>query len=187
MESNTVAGVLITILTLCAVAPSLATSYTVGDTAGWTTNVDYSTWTKGKTFAVGDTLVFNYPGGHTVDEVSGTDYSSCALGNSISTDSSGSTKITLKTTGPHYYICGITGHCASGMKLAVTVTGAASTTPSTGTTPTTTTPATTTPTTTSPSTTTSSTINSSPATLSPTIAILFSCLAVFKLILSPLA
>ncbi|XP_043698413.1 blue copper protein-like [Telopea speciosissima] len=188
MESNTVAGVLLTILALCFVVPSLATDYTVGDATGWTTNVDYSTWTSGKTFAVGDSLVFNYGGGHTVDEVSGSDYSSCTVGNSITTDSSGATKITLKTTGSHYFICGIVGHCASGMKLSVTVAGATSktpsTTPSTTTSPTTTT---TTPTTSSPSTTTTSYSNSSTYTLSPTIVIFFTCLAIFKLIFSPLA
>ncbi|WOK94333.1 cupredoxin [Canna indica] len=34
-----------------------ATDYTVGDTSGWTLNVDYSYWTKDKTFVVGDYLV----------------------------------------------------------------------------------------------------------------------------------
>ncbi|MBA0837130.1 hypothetical protein Goarm_009310 [Gossypium armourianum] len=38
------------------VVPSLAKVYTVGDTPGWTTGVDYSTWTKDKTFKVGDSL-----------------------------------------------------------------------------------------------------------------------------------
>lgn len=34
----------------------LAKVYTVGDTAGWSLSVDYSTWTSGKTFSVGDSL-----------------------------------------------------------------------------------------------------------------------------------
>ncbi|KAH0911698.1 hypothetical protein HID58_035019 [Brassica napus] len=59
--------------------------------------------------------------GHTVDEVSENDYKSCTLGNSITSDSSGTTTIDLKTTGPRYFICGIPGHCSTGMKLAVTV------------------------------------------------------------------
>ena len=33
-------------------------------------------------------IVFNYGAGHTVDEVSESDYKSCTLGNSISSDSS---------------------------------------------------------------------------------------------------
>ncbi|XP_042475410.1 blue copper protein-like [Macadamia integrifolia] len=175
MGSISVVGVLVTILALCCVIPSLATDYTVGDSSGWTTSYDYSTWTSGKTFAIGDNLVFDYAGGHSVDEVTPSDYNSCSVGNSLSTDSSGSTKITLKTPGTHYFICGAYGHCSSGMKLAVTVAGGEeSTTPSTSTNPLITSPTTTTA---------SSYTNSSPSTLSPPIAILFTCLAVFKFIL----
>ncbi|KAM5575550.1 blue copper protein [Rosa sericea] len=101
--------------------PSLAKDYTVGDTSGWATGVDYTTWTSDKTFAVGDNLAFNYGSGHTVDEVSGSDYKSCTTGNSITSDSSGATTIPLKTSGTHYFICGIVGHCGMGMKLSVTV------------------------------------------------------------------
>lgn len=105
---------------------------------------------------------FNYAGGHTVDEVTASDYKACSAGNSITSDSSGSTTITLKNPGTHYFICSSMGHCDSGMKLSVTVAaGGPSTTPSSGggssTTPTSpasdtpsatgTTPATTTPTT----------------------------------------
>lgn len=36
--------------------PSLAKDYTVGDSSGWATGVDYTTWTSDKTFAVGDNL-----------------------------------------------------------------------------------------------------------------------------------
>ncbi|KAJ7965753.1 Blue copper protein [Quillaja saponaria] len=108
--------------------PSLATVYTVGDTSGWTIGVDYSTWTSGQTFVVGDSLVFNYGGGHTVDEVSSSDYKTCTVGNSLSTDSSGATTIALKTAGSHYYLCNVIGHCGNGMKLAVDVKAAGSTT-----------------------------------------------------------
>lgn len=45
------------ILVLYMVMPiSSATDYTVGDTSGWSLGVDYSTWTSGKTFVVGDSL-----------------------------------------------------------------------------------------------------------------------------------
>jgi len=30
--------------------------YTVGDSSGWSSGVDYSTWASGKTFKVGDNL-----------------------------------------------------------------------------------------------------------------------------------
>lgn len=49
-------GVACVLLVLCMVVPSFAAVYTVGDTSGWTTGIDYSTWTQGKTFKVGDTL-----------------------------------------------------------------------------------------------------------------------------------
>ncbi|KGN60237.1 blue copper protein isoform X1 [Cucumis sativus] len=121
------------VLGICMVQPNLATVYTVGDTAGWALGVDYVTWASGKTFGVGDKLAFNYAGGHTVDEVDPNDYKACAAGNSITSDSSGSTTITLKTPGTHYFICSSMGHCDGGMKLSVTVAaGGPSTTPSPG-------------------------------------------------------
>ncbi|KAF3320724.1 Blue copper protein [Carex littledalei] len=93
----------------------------------WATGVDYKAWASGKTFQVGNTLVFSYATrNHTVDEVSSADYSSCSSSNALSTDNSGSTSITLKMAGTHYFICGIPSHCSGGMKLAVTVTGSPS-------------------------------------------------------------
>ncbi|CAM8946263.1 unnamed protein product [Rhodiola kirilowii] len=132
--SSVVVGALF--LVLAMVVPSLATDHNVGDSAGWVVGTDYSTWTQGKTFKVGDNLVFNYGSGHTVDEVKSADYSSCTTGNSITTDSSGSTTIPLKTTGDHYFICGTTGHCSNGQKLSVKVVSASTGTPPTATTPT---------------------------------------------------
>ncbi|KAM7253395.1 hypothetical protein ACFE04_026013 [Oxalis oulophora] len=141
-------GIACMTLVLCMVLPpSLAAVYTVGDSSGWTLGVNYDTWASDKTFKVGDTLVFNYgSGSHTVEEVSGTDYSSCTTGNSLASDSTGKTSVDLKTAGTHYFTCGVMGHCGTGMKLAVTVAaaGTTTTTPATvgSTTPTTTTPAT---------------------------------------------
>lgn len=70
--------------------------------------------------------VFNYASGHTVDEVSKSDYSSCSIGNAINTDNSGSTSVLLKSPGPLFFICGVVGHCGSGMKLSLTVVGVGS-------------------------------------------------------------
>ncbi|KAF3955613.1 hypothetical protein ACB098_01G015400 [Castanea mollissima] len=166
------AGIVCALLALCMVVPSLATVYTVGDTNGWVTNYDYTSWTSGKTFVVGDSLAFNYASGHSVDEVSSSDYSTCTAGNSLSSDSSGATTIPLKTAGTRYFICGVVGHCGSGMKVAVTVAKASTTTPAAGTpsTNTSTTPTTTTPATTT--TTTTSTNSSSGTILSPIVAVL---------------
>ncbi|KVH99725.1 Cupredoxin [Cynara cardunculus var. scolymus] len=90
----------------------LAKVYIVGDTAGWALSVDYTTWTGDKTFKVGDSLV------------SSGDYTTCSVGNSIASYNSGTSTIALNTTGNHYFICGVVGHCSGGMKLTVAVTGA---------------------------------------------------------------
>jgi len=104
----------------------LATDYTVGDSAQWNLGVNYSTWASGKTFAVGDKLVFKYAvGSHDTLVVNKAAYDSCLITNPLSSHTSGNDTITLDSTGTTYYICGIGNHCSSGMKLAVTV-GAAS-------------------------------------------------------------
>ncbi|XP_021743596.1 blue copper protein-like [Chenopodium quinoa] len=126
----------IALVVLCLAVRSLATVYTVGDSSGWTIGVDYGTWAASKTFVVGDSLVFNYGSGHTVDEVKQSDYKTCTIGNSISTDNKGTTSILLQTPGTHFFICAILGHCGSGMKLSVNVlaSGSPSTSPTTSTT-----------------------------------------------------
>ncbi|XP_065850115.1 uclacyanin 1-like [Euphorbia lathyris] len=111
-------------------APSPATtpagvSYTVGDNQGWTITTNtaqfYQTWASDKTFLPGDILVFNYSNGaHDVTEVSKADFDSCNTGSPIAVNRAPPTRITL-TAGEHYYICSITGHCAAGQKLAVSV------------------------------------------------------------------
>uniref|UniRef100_A0ACD5Z3I5 Uncharacterized protein n=1 Tax=Avena sativa TaxID=4498 RepID=A0ACD5Z3I5_AVESA len=116
---------------LAAVAPAHAVDYTVGDSSGWASGVDYSTWASDKTFNVGDTLVFQYGMSHNVAEVGSADYSACSATNSIQSYSDQDTKIALTKPGTRYFICGATGHCAGGMKLAVTVSPAATTTPTT--------------------------------------------------------
>ncbi|KAK4276843.1 hypothetical protein QN277_014948 [Acacia crassicarpa] len=128
--------ILCVFLAINMAVPALAKVYSVGDSSGWAIGADYGTWASGKTFQVGDSLVFNYGAGHTVDEVKESDYKSCTTGNSISTDSSGATTITLKTAGTHYFICAVPGHCSGGMKLSVDVkagkASAPSATPSSG-------------------------------------------------------
>ncbi|CAK9163577.1 unnamed protein product [Ilex paraguariensis] len=177
---------------LCSAVPCLATVYTVGDAGGWALGSDYTSWTTGKTFSIGDSLVFNYVSGHTLDEVSASDYKTCTVGNSISTDNSGSTTVSLNTAGTHYFICGVIGHCGSGMKLAVTVTGGggggATTSPS-GTSPTlpsssTTSPAPPTNTLCTPSIYSTVPGFSSSRTLSPFMAVVITFVVMFKLVLS---
>ncbi|KAB2030488.1 hypothetical protein ES319_D05G235500v1 [Gossypium barbadense] len=188
MASSSV-GMVCLLLVSWMVVPSLAKVYTVGDTPGWTTGVDYSTWTKDKTFKVGDSLVFNYPTSHTVDEVSSSDYGTCTVGNAITTDNSGATTVALKTAGTHYFICGVVGHCANGMKLSVKVESGSSAAPSKSPLsssssspastdkPSTSTPSTTTTTTKAPD-------SSSSWSLSPFMAVVTTCLALLVLVIS---
>ncbi|XP_051193533.1 chemocyanin [Lolium perenne] len=115
---------------LAAAAPAAyAVDYTVGDSSGWTGGVDYSTWASDKTFNVGDTLVFQYGASHNVAEVGSADYSACSSTNSIQSYSDQDSKIKLTKPGTRYFICAAAGHCAGGMKLAVTVAPAATSTP----------------------------------------------------------
>ncbi|GFP93362.1 blue copper protein [Phtheirospermum japonicum] len=96
-----------------------ATTYTVGDTSGWAIGGDYSSWATDKTFAFSTTPVAT-----PWMKLAKATTNPCTTGNSISTDSSGATSVTLKA-GPHYFICGVPGHCSGGMKLAVTAAAAA--------------------------------------------------------------
>ena len=43
------------LLVSCA-STATAAKYTVGDTSGWTTGADYTTWASDKKIKVGDTL-----------------------------------------------------------------------------------------------------------------------------------
>ncbi|XVF33646.1 hypothetical protein REPUB_Repub17cG0185700 [Reevesia pubescens] len=114
---------------LLATPAAYAVQYTVGDSAGWTTTGDYTTWVQGKTFNVGDTLLFTYGGTHAVDEVNPSNYNNCNSGNALKTYTGGNTVITLSNPGPMYFICPTAGHCAQGMKLAITVAAASGNTP----------------------------------------------------------
>ncbi|KAK9120965.1 hypothetical protein Syun_018582 [Stephania yunnanensis] len=124
---------------LLATPMALAVDHKVGDDSGWDQGVNYDNWAKGKTFQVGDNLLFSYGGSHSVDVVSQSDYTSCNTGNAITTYTGGSNTVKLDKEGAMYFVCPAFGHCQGGMKLAVTV-SAASTTPSGGSPPSTTTP-----------------------------------------------
>ncbi|XP_043703032.1 uclacyanin-3-like [Telopea speciosissima] len=115
------------LLIMLLVAPAVyAIDYTVGESAGWNQGVDYNAWVSGKTFNVGDTLLFQYGPTHTVDMVSSSDYQNCSTSSPLNSYSSGKDTITLNSTGTTYFICPTTYHCFQGMKLAVTIAGNAS-------------------------------------------------------------
>ncbi|KAG6395154.1 hypothetical protein SASPL_145793 [Salvia splendens] len=129
-------GRAIAILFVLVIFPAVygQTAHTVGDSAGWDNSVNYVNWLRGKTFTVGDSLVFNYDPSHAVDEVGANDYTSCNTANAISSDSNSPTTISLDRAGTRYFLCPRSNHCSQGQKLTITVV-AASTTPGGGSTP----------------------------------------------------
>ncbi|KAL0357136.1 UNVERIFIED_CONTAM: putative ribonuclease H protein [Sesamum calycinum] len=96
--------------------PADAKSYTVGDSTGWIFNV--TGWEIGKPFKAGDKLVFKYAvGRHNVVMVDKRSYDSCSVPAGAPTYRSGNDTLRLKI-GTNYFICGFTGHCQAGMKIA---------------------------------------------------------------------
>ncbi|XP_027768627.1 mavicyanin-like [Solanum pennellii] len=108
-----------------------AVVYEVGDSWGWTFNYNYEQWAASKHFQFGDVLIFNYdPKLHNVMQVNINDYNSCTASNPIATFNSGSDSISLDTPdGDYFFISGIPGDCASGLKLHIKVSQTATTTP----------------------------------------------------------
>ncbi|KAK6158097.1 hypothetical protein DH2020_005411 [Rehmannia glutinosa] len=108
---------LIAVIVLAIAAPSFATDYVVGDNAGWKLGVNYTAWAEGKPL-----LFFKYnQGAHNVYRVNGTAFQQCMLPSAFEALTSGNDEITLTTPGKKWYICGVGNHCASGMKLVITV------------------------------------------------------------------
>ncbi|XP_078155412.1 basic blue protein-like [Carex rostrata] len=100
----------------CQVAESAV--YTVGGNNGWSFNT--ANWPKGKTFKAGDVLVFKYnPSVHNVVAVSAAGYKGCNSPRGAKVYKSGNDRVTL-ARGRNFFICGLAGHCQSGMKIAVT-------------------------------------------------------------------
>ncbi|CAI0476683.1 unnamed protein product [Linum tenue] len=109
---------------LAVLAPTMtsAKQYVVGDGEGWTKGFDYSAWTAGKQFFVGDSLVFNYSQGrHNVFKVNGTEFKQCLKPLVGSPFTTGKDEIELETAGRKWYICGVSGHCSAGQKLFINV------------------------------------------------------------------
>ncbi|BBN69087.1 blue-copper-binding protein [Prunus dulcis] len=76
-----------------------ADNYTVGDDLGWTIppagSIAYKTWANKKSFQIGDTIVFNWTGSHTVAEVSEANYGNCTKSNPLALYDSSPVPITL--------------------------------------------------------------------------------------------
>ncbi|KAG9157993.1 hypothetical protein Leryth_000158 [Lithospermum erythrorhizon] len=103
---------------------SISTFYKVGDSAGWSIpgSSDYRSWSSSKTFAVGDTILFQYDQQlHNVLLVHLHDYHSCNVNTPIATYTTGNDSFFIGKHGHYLFICGIPGHCEAGQKLDLRV------------------------------------------------------------------
>lgn len=66
---------------------------------------------------------------HDVVEVSKAGYDACSSANNISASRSGNDVVALTAPGTRYFLCGLTGHCDSGMKIRIDVVAAAGSSP----------------------------------------------------------
>ncbi|KAH0762831.1 hypothetical protein KY290_018904 [Solanum tuberosum] len=113
------------------------TVHVVGDNMGWIVpsngEVAYTNWAAGKTFRVGDTLVFNFTTGrHDVLQVEETSFDGCNSQNAIGTAiMTGPANITINSTDDHYFICTFGTHCLGGQKLEISVSDDSTSTPGT--------------------------------------------------------
>ncbi|KAL5222753.1 hypothetical protein ABZP36_027466 [Zizania latifolia] len=105
-----------------------ATTYTVGAPDGlWDMETDYAEWVARRTFHPGDKITFTYSRElHDVVEVTMAGYDACSNANNISAFRSGNDVVTLTAVGTRYFLCGLTGHCDSGMKIRINVVAASS-------------------------------------------------------------
>lgn len=94
-----------------------ATVYVVGGNSGWDISTDLDSWAKDKTFAAGDTLLFQYSQYHSVSEVTEENYKGCNTSNVIQSSSNGNASFALTGPGDRYFVCGNRLHCLGGMKL----------------------------------------------------------------------
>uniref|UniRef100_A0A0D9XRM8 Phytocyanin domain-containing protein n=1 Tax=Leersia perrieri TaxID=77586 RepID=A0A0D9XRM8_9ORYZ len=122
MGRYSVAIVVLGLLALAFSTTVLAETHVVGDSNGWDFSVSFDSWADGKVFAAGDTLVFNFkPGAHNVLAVDAAAYRSCKVSGAAADSvaaATGTASFLLKK-GVNYFICGVPGHCAAGMKLRV--------------------------------------------------------------------
>ncbi|PRQ57710.1 putative cupredoxin [Rosa chinensis] len=112
------------VIAVFVVFPSmvLAKQYIVGDDQGWEGTVDYQAWADGKTFHVGDVLIFNYEAGNhdVAQSASADEFNDCASSPDLGTYTSGNDALALDVAGTYYFLCDY--HCAiAQQKFMVTV------------------------------------------------------------------
>ncbi|KAK1609484.1 hypothetical protein QYE76_033157 [Lolium multiflorum] len=118
-----VIAVAVAVVASVARVAAAATSYTVGAPDGlWDMQTDYAEWVAARTFHPGDNITFTYSRElHDVVEVGKAGYDACSSANNVSAFRSGNDVISLTALGMRYFLCGLTGHCDSGMKIRIDV------------------------------------------------------------------
>ncbi|PIA33719.1 hypothetical protein AQUCO_04000048v1 [Aquilegia coerulea] len=108
---------LVLFVTLAASREVIATKHEVT----WDVSTDLKSWASGRTFKVGDQLVFKYSSGmHSLLELSSEkEYKSCDIGTSVNSMNGGNDVVKLTKPGTRYFACGTLGHCDQGMKLKI--------------------------------------------------------------------
>ncbi|KAM0919392.1 hypothetical protein ACQ4PT_008294 [Festuca glaucescens] len=118
-------ALLLVIVSMAALlGTALGASYTVGAPGGsWDLKTNYTRWASGVKLYAGDQLRFQYTvAEHNVVEVTKSGYDACnGSNNTVATYQTGNDTIPLAAAGSRYFICGVPGHCAAGMKLQVNV------------------------------------------------------------------
>lgn len=122
-------GMAVNVMLMVAIVLSLwvnqssAALYNVGDRTSWTLpSIDYNQWARTKHIRVNDVLRFTYSSEiHNVLLVSKADYDQCGSRRPLAVYANGNTMVRLSKRGTYFFICGIPGHCAAGMKMQVTV------------------------------------------------------------------
>ncbi|BAF20609.1 hypothetical protein OsI_24587 [Oryza sativa Indica Group] len=121
---------LLAVVAVAALAQVAAAAvHPVGGNGAWDTTGNYNAWSVSQKFSQGDSILFTYPSSHDVVEVPKASYDACSPANALASYTGGSTTVKLDAPGKHYFICGVPGHCAAGMKLEVTVAAATATKP----------------------------------------------------------
>ncbi|MBA0760224.1 hypothetical protein Gotri_022984 [Gossypium trilobum] len=117
-------GRLIILILCCSILKGAVSQvYSVGDESGWSSEVDYGSWSEKYNFTVGDVLEFTYnKGQHNVFEVTESTYRTCdASSGVLAKYESGDDKVELTESKKYWFICNVSGHCLGGMRFGVDV------------------------------------------------------------------
>ncbi|CAO2200003.1 unnamed protein product [Urochloa humidicola] len=122
-SSSLLAVIAVAAAAVLAITPAYGATYTVGEPGGsWDLETNLSAWASSINFLAGDELVFNYnAAAHDVIEVDRDGYDSCSAASPVSAAlRTGNDVVQLGGVSlTRYFIYGVPGHCAAGMKLEI--------------------------------------------------------------------